>query len=461
MTRTCWIIATLAALFAGWRTGSAAAADDTSEGSSPPDRDRVWAGRGCVEDERGKWFRAAKFGAFIHFGLYSELGGYYHGKGPYDPAEQIMGLGERHMVIPWKEYQSEVGGAFNPTNFDARKWVGLVKRAGQKYLIVTAKHHDGFCMFHTATTRYNVVDSTPFGRDVIKELADECRRQGIVFCPYYSIGDWTAAEVMDRRFSSYRDYMFAQLRELMTQYGEISMLWFDNWWYVDDQWSKDLPHAKELYGWLRSLNPKVLVNDRCGRGAGSTDGDYTTPENQLKGELQHRYFEVVMTDTKDDNWGWVRGATNYRSAGEIIDNLIDCTSKGGNFVLNVGPTATGDFPEEHVALLNAVGAWLDVNGEAIYGTEPATECKPEATNGFRCLATKKGRAIYLHVIQWPSSKAPATVRISRNGLVKYEALDSRLRGLKVTAKTVGASTLLGLEQTETVDPYATVVKLTF
>ena len=182
------------------------------------------------------------------------------GRGLYDPAEQIMGLGDRHMVIPWKEYQSEVGGAFNPTNFDARKWVGLIKRAGQKYLTFTAKHHDGFCMFHTATTKYNVVDSTPFGRDVIKELADECRRQGIVFCPYYSIGDWTAAEVMDHRFTSYRDYMFAQLRELMTQYGEIPMLWFDNWWYVNGQWSNDLPHAKELYAWVRSLNPKVRKN---------------------------------------------------------------------------------------------------------------------------------------------------------------------------------------------------------
>ena len=112
-----------------------------------------------------------------------------------------------------------------------------------------------------------------------------------------------------------------------------------------------------------------------------------------------------MTDTKDDNWGWVRGATNYRSAREIIHNLIDCTSKGGNFVLNVGPTATGEFPEQHVALMNAVGAWLDVNGEAIYGTEPAPECKPEATNEFRCLATKKGRTICLHVLQWPQVEA--------------------------------------------------------
>ena len=420
-----------------------------------------WDSRGCVDDARGKWFRDAKFGAFIHFGLYSELGGYYHGKGPYDPAEQIMGLGERHMVIPWQTYETEVGGAFNPTNFNARQWVSLIKRAGQKYVIVTAKHHDGFCMFRTATTHYNVVEATPFGRDVIKELADECRRQGIVFCPYYSIGDWSAAEVMDPKFTSYHDYMFAQLKELMTQYGDIPLVWFDNYWFVNNQWTTDQPHARELYDWLRSLNPNVLVNDRCGRGASSTDGDYATPENQLKGSRQSRYFEVVMTDTADDNWGWVKGATNYRSAAVLIRNLIDCTSKGGNFVLNVGPTASGEFPAQHVALINTIGAWMDVNGPAIYGTSPAPEVEAPTTADFLCYATKKDQHIFLHVVKWPGAETKLTVKIARPNLIKAELLDPKLKGFSVRSTEANGTTTLEFHRPETVDPYATVIQLTF
>jgi alpha-L-fucosidase len=448
------------ALLTGLKLSLAAPAAETPAATNTV-QEQLWASRGCFDDARGKWFRDAKFGAFIHFGLYSELGGYYHGKGPYDPAEQIMGLGERHMVIPWREYQDEVGGAFNPAKFNAREWVSLIKSAGQKYVILTAKHHDGFAMFRTATTHYNVVEQTPFARDVVKELADECRRQGIVFCIYYSLGDWTADKVMDPKFTSYHDYMFAQLKELMTQYGKIPLIWFDNYWFVNNQYSPDSDQAKELYAYMRSLNPDVLVNDRCGRGAASTDGDYATPENQLKGSQQSRYFEVVMTDTADDNWGWVKGATNYRSAATIIHNLIDSTSKGGNFVLNVGPTATGEFPPEHVALLKTVGAWMAVNGEAIYGTTPAPECQIENHDDFRCYATQKGDNLYLHVLNWPAAGVKRTVKIARSGFVNGKLLDPRLTGLKLTSASAGNITLLTLERPETIDPYATVIKLTF
>jgi alpha-L-fucosidase len=448
----------LALMLATW---AGVARAQTPAAPEPASTNSLWDTRGCVDDARGKWFREAKFGAFIHFGLYSELGGYYRGQGPYDPAEQIMGLGDRHMVIPWKTYQTEVGGAFNPTNFDAHKWVSLIKRAGQKYVVVTTKHHDGFCMFRTATTHYNVMEATPFARDVIKELADECRRQGIAFCPYYSIGDWSAAEVMDPKFASYHDYMFAQLKELMTQYGDIPMLWFDNFWYVNDQWTTDQPHARELYTFLRSLNPNVLVNDRCGRGATSTDGDYATPENQLKGSRQSRYFEVVMTDTADDNWGWVKGATNYRSPAVLIRNLIDCTSKGGNFVLNVGPTASGDFPPEHVALIDAIGAWMDVNSAAIYGTSPAPEVEAPADAGLVCYATKKDNHIYLHMVKWPEGQATETIKIHRPKFAKASLLDSRLTGFGCSSSETDGITTLTLQRPARLDPYATVAQVDF
>lgn len=450
------LLATVITGFAGATDVEIAAPAGSSSTNSP------WESRGCVDDARGKWFRDAKFGAFIHFGLYSELGGYYHGQGPYDPAEQIMGLGGRHMVIPWKTYQTEVGGAFNPTNFNAREWVGLIKRAGQKYVIVTTKHHDGFCMYRTATTHYNVVESTPFARDVIKELSEECRRQGIAFCPYYSIGDWSAAEVMDPKFASYHDYMFAQLKELMTQYGDIPMVWFDNYWFVNHQWSSDRSHAEELYTFLRSLNPNVLVNDRCGRGAVSTDGDYATPENQLKGSRQSRYFEVVMTDTADDNWGWVKGATNYRSAAVLIHNLIDCTSKGGNFVLNVGPTASGEFPAQHVALINAIGAWMDVNGSAIYGTTPAPEVEGSTNADFVYYSTKKEQHIYLHVVKWPDGEGKQVVHIHRAHLAGARLMDPRLTGFDFNSvEEENGVTTLRLQRPAVLDPYATVIRLDF
>jgi alpha-L-fucosidase len=429
---------------------------------SPAQREEIWASRGCVDDDRGRWFRDAKFGAIIHFGLYSHLGGYYDGKGPFFPSEQIIGLGERRAVIPPAEYRAKVGSAFNPTHFDAAKWVGLMKMAGQKYVILTTKHHDGFCMFRTATTPYNLVESTPFARDIVKELSDECRKQGLVFCVYYSIGDWCAADVQKPGFASYREYMQAQLKELLTNYGEIKLLWFDNWWYVNDQWRNDTEHAKDLYSYARSINPGILVNDRCGSGVKSDHGDYATPENQLKGSLQSRYFEVVMTNTADEHWAWVKDATNYRAPAELIRNLIDCTSKGGNFVLNVGPNAEGEFPPEHVAILEAIGSWTRVNGEAIYGTTPAPDVKCEdAGTGATCYATmaKDGKTAYVHVLSWPGDGNPVSIRINASGTIKAVLLDSSFGRLesKVEADPTGAT--VHITRPARVDPYATVVKL--
>jgi alpha-L-fucosidase len=428
--------------------------------TNPAVQDSLWQSRGCINDDRGRWFREAKFGAFIHFGVYSELGGYWHGTN-YDPAEQIIGLGDHHDVIPLAQYRAEAAGEFNPTNFNAREWVSLIKAAGQKYVIVTTKHHDGFCMFHTATTSNNVVDATPFGRDVIKELSDECRRQGIVFCPYYSIGDWCAEQVHAPQYPTYPDYMRAQLKELLSNYGDIKMLWFDNYWYVNNQWHNDETHAKELYAYVRTLNPNLLVNDRCGSGAHSTDGDYATPENQLAGSQQSRYFEVVMTDTEDDNWGWVNGATNYRQPADLIRNLIDSTSKGGNFVLNVGPTASGEFPAQHQAILKVMGKWLATNGEAIYGTQPAPECAAASPGDLQCYTTKKASHIYVHIVSWPADGHPAIIRVNRTDLLQASLLDASLPALAYTTTVSGPATEITLQKPAQTDPYATVVDLTF
>lgn len=429
------------------------------------EQDALWNSRGCVDDARGEWFRDAKFGAIIHFGMYSHLGGYYEGKGPYRPAEQIMGLGDRRSVISPADYKAKVAGHFNPTKFDAAEWVRLMKAAGQKYVILTTKHHDGFCMFQTETTSFNIMESTPFKRDIVRELADECRKQGLEFCLYYSIGDWVAHEVPKPGYPTFKEYMYAQIRELLTNYGDIKLFWFDNWWYVNDQWKNDEAHAKDIYSFTRSINPQMLVNDRCGVGVESDHGDYATPENQLKGSRQSRYFEVVMTNTADDNWGWVKGATNYRKPADLIRNLIDCTSKGGNFVLNVGPTAEGEFPPEHVAILEAMGAWTSRNGEAIYGARPAPEAHTEQTRESACYGTrsKNGDAIYLHVVKWPEDGQPIRVKIDRPGAAAATLLDPSLGDLDCSAQPAsdGASSTLTIKPPAKPDPSATVIKVVF
>ncbi|MGE5458706.1 MAG: alpha-L-fucosidase [Methanococcaceae archaeon] len=424
-------------------------------------QDSIWNSRGCFADAKGQWFRNAKFGAFIHFGLYSQLGGYWQEKGPYKPAEQIIGLGDKKAVIPAEQYKTQVGGKFNPAEFNAKEWVELIKKAGQKYVIVTTKHHDGFCMFKTATTSYNVVESTPFARDIIKELADECRKQGLIFCPYFSIGDWCYADVHNAKYKTYKEYMFAQLRELLTNYGDIKMMWFDNYWYVDNQWENNESLAKELYAFIRSIKPNIIINDRCGSGAGSTDGDYTTPENQLQGSRQSRYFEVVMTNTKDDNWGWVKTADNYRTCSELISNLIDCTSKGGNFVLNVGPTATGKFPAQHLAIIDTLGKWTSANGEAIYGTNPTNECSFDSTNGAEYRTTRSSGHIYIHILKWPVEGKEVTIQIKQSGFKKAEVLDKKLSPIKFKSYNNNGTTIVKIKKPAKVDPYATVVKLTF
>lgn len=320
-----------------------------------------------------KWFRDAKFGLFLHWGLYSQAAGEWKGH-PTKGGEHFM-LYER---IPLKEYAT-IADAFNPTAFNARKWVKAAKRAGMKYIVITTKHHDGFAMYHSACSDYNIVKCTPFARDPLKELAEACRKEGMKLGFYYSLGrDWEDPDVptnwpVKAGRSNTWDYpdedakqlpayierkVKPQLRELLTNYGEIAMIWFDTPELVTKQQSREL---REL---IHALQPECLINSRIGNGL----GDYAIVEQTLVSKINPRPWEACLTMGK--NWGYNRFDTVYKRPDVMVRNLADVVSKGGNLLLNIGPDGKGRFPDLTKPGLEAFHTWLKKNGEAIYGTSP-------------------------------------------------------------------------------------------
>jgi alpha-L-fucosidase len=303
--------------------------------------------------------------------------------------------------IPRDRY-AEYARQFDPVQFDADRWAQIAHDAGMQYLVITSKHHDGFSMFHTQTSPYNVVDATPWRKDPLEALSRACRQHGIHFAVYYSIMDWhspdQAAAKPDPEHPTYNPthfrpgrkddyirYMKTELRELIAQYHP-AILWFDGGWMAD--WTDQ--DGQELFQYLRSLDPHLIINNRV-KGA----GDYGTPEQEIPATgLQGRDWETCMTINR--SWGFNAGDQRWKSGEALIRNLIDIASKGGNYLLNVGPTAEGVIPEPEVQRLAEMGRWLRVNGEAIYGTSAGPF--PALTWG-RC--TRKGRTLYLHVFDWP------------------------------------------------------------
>lgn len=349
---------------------------------------------GAHLDPRLDWWRTAKFGLFIHWGLYAIPAGVWKG-------EQIPGIGEWIMLrarIPVQEYE-QLAQQFNPLQFNATEWVSLAKKAGQKYLIITSKHHDGFCMYDSAVTGYDIVDATPFGRDPLKELAAECARQGLKFGFYYSQtqdwhhpdgdgNDWDYDEAK-KDFQGYIDhYVKPQVTELLTNYGPIAVMWFDTPKGISVEQSQSL---LDLCG---SLQPDCLV---CGR-LGNTLGDYASArDNQIPAQLQQA-IDWETPATINDTWGFKTHDHNWKSASELIQKLVDVVSKGGNYLLNIGPTAEGVIPQPSVERLLAMGEWLNVNGESIYGTQPGPL---QGVDWLR--TTAKGDTVYLHVFDWPAN----------------------------------------------------------
>lgn len=339
-----------------------------------------------------EWWREARFGMFIHWGIYS-----------------LPAHGEWYMNdgIPRDKY-AEYAAQFNPTNFNADEWAKIAKAAGMKYLVITSKHHDGFCMFNTHATSYNVVQATPWHKDPLKLLSAACRRNGIRFCVYYSIMDWHSPDqeaanpdprhptynptsFIPGKKEAYTQYMKTELKELIAQYHP-AVLWFDGGWMKG--WTD--AHGKDLYLYLRSLDPALIINNRV-VGA----GDYETPEQQIPANgLPGHDWETCMTI--NDNWGYNGADENWKSAETLLRNLIDIASKGGNYLLNVGPTSTGIIPQPEVDRLAQMGEWLKVNGQAIYDTTGSPFAKQLPWG--RCTTKISGGSttLYLHVFDWPA-----------------------------------------------------------
>jgi alpha-L-fucosidase len=396
---------------------------------------------------RMAWWREARFGMFIHWGVYS-----IPARGEWYMSQ------EKVSVEKYEQYPPQ----FNPVGFDARAWVRLAKRAGMKYVVITSKHHDGFCMFDSKVSSYDIIDRTPFKRDPLKELAAACREEGIRLCFYHSILDWHHPDAKGASFPRYREeYLKPQLKELLTGYGPIGVLWFDGDWIPE--WSEQ--EGKDLYRYVRSLQPGIIVNNRVGKGRNGMEGmnidtdaagDFGTPEQEIPANgIDGVDWESCMT--MNDHWGYASADSNWKSAATLIRNLVDIASKGGNYLLNVGPTALGTIPGPSVERLEAIGRWMAANGEAIHGTKAS----PLATTPWgRCTEKKLASGatrLYLHVFEWPRD---GNLAVSGLGTVPRQAsmLGSGLRPLKMRAN--GDTVVLRLPS-RPVDTVDAVVVLDF
>jgi len=354
-----------------------------------------------AKQARLAWFREAKYGLFIHWGLYAIPAGQWQGA-------RVPGIGEWIMFrarIPVPEYEKLAQG-FNPVKFDADAWVALAKDAGMKYIVITSKHHDGFALFDSKVSRWDVVDATPFKRDILKELAAACAKQGMPLGFYYSQAqDWHeangAGNTWDfgadekKDFDQYlRGKAEPQVRELLTGYGPVALVWFDTPRMMSAE------RAQRFTDIVRQLQPKTLIDGRLGAA-----GDYvSTGDNVIPGQVQAAAWEVPAT--LNHTWGYRSDDHDWKSAGDVTFKLVDIVSKGGNYLLNVGPMADGVIPQPSQDVLRTVGRWLKLNGEAVYGAGPTPwgdELGESSAKGAKDL---RGNALFLGRNEWRVTTKP-------------------------------------------------------
>src|SRR6266568_8382910 len=385
---------------------------------------------------RTKWWREAKFGMFIHWGIYAvpadstDLAGHKRIAEWYFSNKQVQ-------VAEYEKFASQ----FDPVQFDARAWVETAKNAGMKYIVITSKHHDGFSMFDTKMTGYNVVQATPWHHDPMKDLAAECQRQGLRLCFYHSIMDWHHPDYLPRRkwdtrpaddasLDRYIEYMKGELRDLLTNYGPIGILWWDGGW----EHSAEEIHSAEVNSYLRSLQPAIIINDR-----NKLPEDYSTPEQDIPASALPggRLWETCMTI--NDTWGYAKNDTNWKSAEDLTRKLIDIASKGGNFLLNVGPTDQGVFPQAILERLARMGDWMRANGASVYSS---TQC-PFRNLPFDGRCTVNGSKLYLQVFEWPAGGL--TIRDLETAVTRARALDGG-ETLALSMESMGGASLLSISK---------------
>lgn len=426
-------------------------------------------------DKKMEWWREARLGMFIHWGPYAVWGGEYHGHRQRKiGAEWIMNA----CKIPVAEYQ-QVAATFNPVKFDADKWVRLAKEAGMKYIVFTAKHHDGFAMFKSEASQFNIVDFTPYGKDILADLAKACRKYKIKLGLYYSQAqDWNnpggaaSRRTMDygwanpdsvkidaytlahgghwdpvqesRTMEKYiHTVAIPQVREILTGYGEISVLWWDTPTDMTGEF------ARSLLVEAQKLQPDIITNDRLKRP--DFQGDFRTSEQKIPGAGDiTRDWEACMT--LNGSWGYKSWDHDWKTPETLIRNLIDIASKGGNYLLNIGPDALGEIPQPSIDRLNAVGQWMEVNGEAIYGTQGSPIGKPD----WGCCTkkeSKKGDILYLSVFDWP-----ANGELFVKGISDVQSASLLAGKTKLKTTRINGDLIIYLPE-QAPDPIASVIKV--
>ncbi len=404
------------------------------------------------KDARMAWWRDARFGLFIHWGVYSVPAGTYKGKRIGGAGEWIM----RMAQIPVTEYRA-FAKEFNPVKYDPDAWAALAEQAGMKYIVITSKHHDGFALFPSEATDWDIADASPYGHDLIGPLAKAARDHGLKFGLYYSQAqDWTNpggakaglkdgegwCEEHKGKFDDYlRKIAVPQVREILTRY-QPDILWWDTPYLMT-------PERAGLLWPLTRLRPGLITNNRLG---GGYPGDTDTPEQHIPATgMPGRDWETCMT--MNDTWGYKSYDHNWKPTKTLIRNLVDIASKGGNYLLNVGPKSDGTIPEASIERLQEIGKWMKVNGQAIYGT---TAC-PTRLPAWGRMTTKAGEeatTLYLHVFDWPADGA-LPVSVTNKPLACHLLADPS-RKFQVAQGENGLTVKL---TGEAVDPICTVVEL--